>query len=135
MTTYNSVAEHPLFAQVVPYLIIEKVKPDGDVRPRRRIELRGMPEDLTRRAIRATVKCAHCGLPIFPFRPRTKGDGERVEIPRHVYVAVACPLDVSIGCSRGKAAKQAYIDIEYEYERLRRAARGFPPPPVRGRRS
>ena len=111
----KSVVDHPLFPKLVPFLKIEKYARDGGTnKPRRRLEIRtsDMPMKLQRQMLEMKVACVRCGAAIHPFRPRLRGSSNRTELPRCVYLAVACPLDVNIGCSRGKAAKQAYIDIE-----------------------
>jgi len=114
-----SVELHPLFKRIAQFVRIEKYDRDGGhSKPRIRIEVATtmMPPNLIREMLKAEVQCVRCGQPIHPFRARTKGSSDRTELPRHVYVAVACPLDVNIGCSRGKAAKEAYIAIEEAVE-------------------
>jgi hypothetical protein len=43
---------------------------------------------------------AACGRMVHPFRERGPGG--------HIYYAPCCPLHVSVGCSRGKAARDEY---------------------------
>lgn len=111
---YDSMTHHPLFKQIAPYIKIEKYARDGGHKnPRRRIELRSdIPVQLVKKALGLEVKCCACSNPIHPFRPRLRGQGDRPEIPRHIYVAVACDLATSVGCSRGLSAKNEYLQIE-----------------------
>lgn len=89
----------------------------GHVDPRRRFEL-DLPAGsaLLDLALSCRCACAACGAAIRPFRQRKKSGKPAVRSRRSVgerlYVAVACPLDVSVGCSRGDAAADAYVALE-----------------------
>ena len=97
-------SQHPFLATIAPYMRVERYVREGSKRtPRPRLELTAAaPTSLLQQALALQTECPHCGAVINPFRTRTKGTGRAN--PRHVYVAVACPLQVSIGCSRGTAA-------------------------------
>jgi hypothetical protein len=65
-----------------------------------------MPAELRERALRARVRCCACRSPMHPIRerrpPRRGATGK-------LYYAAACPLDVSLPCSRGPEAREDYI--------------------------
>jgi hypothetical protein len=108
----------PELAVLGPHLRRELYDRDGGhADPRRRFEL-DLPSDspLVAVALSCRCACAACGAAIHPFRQRKKS-GKPAARPRRavgerLYVAVACPLDVSVGCSRGDAAADAYVDLE-----------------------
>ncbi len=111
-----SIVFHPLWPKLHRYFRVEVYDKDGGHRqPRIRIELTKMPEKLREKALALQMPCVACGQPMHPIRAR--GDGA-------LYYAAACPLDVNIGCSRGKAAK-------LEYNRIRAVFRPdlLPSPP------
>jgi hypothetical protein len=111
---HTSVVDHPLFPQIAQlYRVEEYARDGGHKNPRKRLELKtthAKPK-LIRDMLDMQVACVRCGEPIHPFRARVKGSSDRTELPRHIYCAVSCPLDVDIGCSRGKAARDEYIKI------------------------
>lgn len=91
-----------------PYLKVEEYGRDKSGKgPRFRLELRGAPPEVVEEALAYKVYCATCLSPINAFRRRKKSISS-------VYVAVACPLESCIGCSRGDAPTE-------EYHRIRKA--------------
>jgi len=117
MSVPNSITFHPLWPELQPY-VKDEPAPDAKGRKSRvRLELVGLPDHLARKALKMEVACVSCGQPIFPIRARRgapkRGEEEHAPgIPKHLYIAVACPLQVSIGCSRGRAASVEYSRIE-----------------------
>lgn len=121
MQTYYELLHSELFRRLAPSIKLEEYGRDGGpFRVRRRIELRTKELDpqVLREALHTQCQCVRCRAPIHPFRPRLKGVGDRVELARHVYVAVACPLDVNVGCSRGKQSRDAYVQTQRVVEAL-----------------
>ena len=126
----EALVDHPMFPLLADHIKIEVYDRDGGHRhPRKRLELQtsNLAFEIVRQALEAEVKCCHCGRAIHPFRARkTKADRRsprpsRLQLPRHIYIAVACDLDTNVGCSRGAAAREAYIEIE-QCVRMRRSA-------------
>lgn len=101
-----------LFNAVAPHIRIEIYARDGGhLNPRKRIELDAgnLSSELRRRVLAFTMPCVACGRTINPFRVRaatSKRGGSN-----HVYFAAACPLHVEVGCSRGLAARNEYIQV------------------------
>lgn len=107
----RSVLDHPLWSKLAPYVRKESYNRDGSARdPRNRFELKTMPEKLDARALRMEVRCCKCGATIHPIRARKDGKA-RMEVARHRYLSVSCPLNVNISCSRSKAAKEEYARL------------------------
>lgn len=110
------------FPLLAPHIERQLYDRDGGHRdPRRRFELAlpaGSP--LVDAALAARCQCAACGAAVHPFRRRQAAPERTAETPRRrrrpsgerLYVAVACPLAVSVGCSRGDAAAEAYVQLE-----------------------
>lgn len=98
--------------QVAIYFRIETYARDGGhVRPRKRLEVSSrIPDDIMRRMIDFQMPCVCCGRWMNPFRQRA-GAKLRSTASRHIYFAAACPLDVSIRCSRTPAASDEYIKV------------------------
>lgn len=121
MDTLVDLLHSDLFRTLAPSIRLEVYGKDGGpLKVRRRIELvtGGLDAALLRQALEYTCGCVHCDRPMHPFRPRIKGLGDRVELARHVYMAVACPLDVCVGCSRGTPSREAYLLIREVVEKL-----------------
>ena len=76
----------------------------------RRIELltEGFTDAQVAKLLAMQVRCANCMLPIHPFRRRKGKSAGRAERPSRLFVALTCELQDKIGCSRGKAATEAY---------------------------
>ena len=102
MTTTLNFWQDPAFEEFLPYIVVQ---PAHDTRGgRNRLEVsRWMPLEMLGRALLFRGPCAKCARTIRVFRPRVAGGG--------VYLAVTCPLDVSIPCSRGGASTAAYQAI------------------------
>lgn len=113
-----SVPALPEFPMLGIYIRRELYDRDGGhADPRRRFEMElcaGSP--LTDLALGLRCACASCGAPIHPFRrrkqPAATAARRRKPASERLYVAVACPLHVSVGCSRGDAAAEAYVELE-----------------------
>ena len=69
----------------------------------------GTPGVVVSRALALRGACAECGQAISPFRARMGKDKRGTS--GNVYLAATCPLDVRIGCSRGRRASVAYAAI------------------------
>jgi hypothetical protein len=109
----STLSSHRLFQQFKPYLRIETYAPDGGHKhPRIRIEWKSMPPMLRQMALAATMPCVSCGQPINFIRSRN-AESKR-STSGHLYYACSCPLSVSIGCSRGAAAKDEYLAVRAE---------------------
>lgn len=107
-----SMTKHPLWPQIREYVRIEIYSRDGIKHPRMRIEFKsGMPHRLRSRLLAATMPCVACGSRIHFARTRA-AKTKRGTPHQHLYYAVTCPLDVNIGCSRGKAAAAEYSRVE-----------------------
>ena len=100
------------FRRFVPYIYAEAyTREGGTVNPRNRLEISTeIPSALLSVALAWKAPCAACGKPIHVFRAR-RSPSKRGTPLSNIYLAVACPLDQSIGCSRGGDAREAYIAI------------------------
>ena len=111
MTTATAWWKTPEFGRFVPF--IEMTWPrDKRAGTRPVFDLRSSaPWNVKADALQYTAPCARCGRAIHPFRDRTH-DVPRSKKPYHIYLAVTCPLNVNMGCSRGGHATAAYDAIE-----------------------
>jgi hypothetical protein len=121
---------HPCWPLVAPAVAIESGTLLATGHKHRRIELHTerFTADQVGRILATRIQCAACTHPIAPFRVRRGKSAGRAERPGRLFVALTCELAASIGCSRGKAATEAY-------EGLLRALSAFkaaPPPPPTG---
>lgn len=116
----RSVCDHKLWRKLAKFVVVEKPRRRGEThKPSARIELHPqIPVRLRNAALKMKVGCCRCGLPIAPFRARAK-NGDRMEIVRHIYCAVACPFP-RLGCSRSSLASSAVERIEREVKSGRR---------------
>ncbi len=109
--------EHKLWPEIQPFVQIQIYARDGGHKnPRVRIEFAPMPSKLRKQALSMEVDCCACGKPIHPVRFRAPAKRGK-DVAQHLYCAVACPLDVCIGCSRGRAAREEYLCIREATER------------------
>jgi len=107
--------DHPMWGELAPYMRIEVYDRDGGHQdPRHRIECRPMPANVLELALSLRVACCTCSEPMHPIRLR------RGETFGHAYYAAACPLDVSIRCSR---TAQSRGDYERMVDAVRTAER------------
>lgn len=109
MRELPDLVDHGAWPQIVPRIRLEPYARDGGhAHPRIRIEV-VTPTTASEVAALLAVRCACCACerPIAPIRER---DGGR-RSHQHLYVAVACELEVRYGCSKGRAAKEAYLRI------------------------
>lgn len=100
----QSLLEHASWGDVAPYVEATAYDRDGGhEHPRWRLELRAdAPPEVREQALDVEAECAACGRPHRPFRERQGGS---------IYLAVACPLSVSLGCARSGLAAAAYVAI------------------------
>jgi len=111
---------HPMWGNLAPYFKIEVCAGDGHKRPRFRIEVVAMPEGLVPRALELEVPCCECGRTISPIRyRRSPGNKRDSNVGHHLYYACACPLSVSMGCSRGASARDNYQAVKHAVEASR----------------
>jgi hypothetical protein len=97
--------EHPRWPDLLPYIRLEVYDRDGGhTHPRHRLEVQTPPAALAKDLLTIVVDCAGCGTPMHPVRQRQAGTV-------HLYLAVACPLSVMLGCARSRAAAEAYEQI------------------------
>lgn len=109
----SALAKQFVWPAIRQYLKIEKYSPDGGHRrPRIRIEWTSMPLALAVMVIKETMPCVACGRDINFVRQRTPA--KRGDHVGHLYYAPCCPLTVSIGCSRGNAARDEYNSVRAE---------------------
>lgn len=108
----SALSQHQLYKKLEPFLKIEVYAPDGGHKhPRVRIEWKTIPPLLLAQALAATMPCVACGSSIAFVRQRkTSGRGSTGRF----YYAPTCPLTVSIGCSRGAAARDEYLAVRAE---------------------
>lgn len=100
-TLTPNLIEHPIWPQLAPYFAIEHYSKDG--KGRKRVELKKIADaKLLDEAKAVQVPCACCGKAMSPIRER--GDGS-------LYLAAACPLAVSVKCSRSPKASTAYAAL------------------------
>lgn len=107
----------PYFRSLTPFIRVENyTREGGSTNPRYRLEVLGsMPLEV----LAWEQPCVECGESMHPFRAR-RAESKR-GVSGHVYLAVACPLNQNVGCSRGTRAKDAYIAIrEVIAQELRR---------------
>lgn len=110
----RSLRLHSLWPEIRPYVAIER---DASSSTRVRIEIRSLPRDVAAMALEMRVGCVSCGRPVHPVRVRKEPGNKRDESVGHgLYVAVACPLAVNVGCSRGRAARDEYLRIEADVQ-------------------
>ena len=109
-TVRTSFWRDPEFAEFLPYI---KATAAWDKRHGKspRFDLKsGTPFTVLSKALAFQGTCADCGAKIRPFRSRVS-EAKRGPAQHNVYLAATCPLDVRIGCSRGKRASAAYQEI------------------------
>ena len=113
-----SVQDLPEFQVLGEYIRRELYDRDGGhADPRRRFEMElSVGSPLVDLALGLRCACAACGAAIHPFRqrkPKAAAQSRRRKPgSERLYVAVACPLHVSVGRSRGDAAAEAYVALE-----------------------
>jgi hypothetical protein len=97
------------FGVIKPYIKVEDYVREGggSNNPRHRIEIHSnIPSAVVREALDFEMPCVACGAAIHPFRRR--GPTKRGVNVGHLYYAPCCPLNVSVSCSRGRAASDEY---------------------------
>lgn len=111
----RSLVESPFFDEIRPYIKVQDVRNEAvDKAPRHRIELASnTPHDLVLRALAYRYPCVACGQMVPVFRRRKQPGNKRNTwgAGPAVYVAVACELQVNMGCARGSAASDEYLRI------------------------
>lgn len=112
-----SILDHPIWPVLEPYINDQVYGRDGGPdHPRHRFDVHP-PTDgvLLRRFLATTMPCVTCGTEIHPIRSRAKGRGQ-------LYYAATCPLDVTYGCARSRAARTEYARLKLALEGRRLAA-------------
>lgn len=121
MSLKASITKTKIWSELKPYVHIEEYKREGggSSNPRIRIEFKELPHDLCERALKLRVLCVSCMTPIHPVRSRRPPGNKRSPDPdkeakkrQNLYFAATCPLDQSIGCSRGNAPRVEYSCIK-----------------------
>ena len=100
----------PAFAEFLPYI---KATAAWDKRHGNspRFDLKSsIPLPLLANALTFKGSCTNCGTKINVFRTRST-EAKRGSGGHAIYLAATCPLDVRIGCSRGKKVSVAYQEI------------------------
>ena len=87
------------------YLRVETYDRDGGHKhPRKRIEVETPADPVLRaRFLAIEMPCVHCGAPIHPVRARNGW--------KTLFLAVTCPLDVTVSCARSNDARDAYVAL------------------------
>jgi hypothetical protein len=104
-----SMTKHKLWPVLKDYVKIEIYSRDGIKKPRIRIEFDTMPDPIKTDALNAKMPCSACGDPIQFVRARNAS--VKRGPPKHLYYAATCPLNVKIGCSRGRKAAAEYDHV------------------------
>lgn len=105
----SSITTHDAWPLVKPWIKIQRYGRDPGVhgaRVRIEIVVRPRDADIERQLLALTMPCVACEREMHPIRERHGRPG--------LYYAATCPLDVSMPCSRGAAARD-------EYERVKKA--------------
>jgi hypothetical protein len=115
----STILEHPLWPLLRTMIRIEVYGRDGGPdRPRWRLEVDPPTPAAGRVLLLVTMPCVSCGATISPIRQRAARTRDR----GHFYFAPTCPLSVSLGCSRGRAAHAEYervkLDVEQAQQQL-----------------
>lgn len=107
-TRPTSITHHVLWPDVAELLVVEPAE-GGRVR----LEIKRVSGLAMQWLLMLEVACAACGRTINPARVRKPPENSRSKSVGHgLYLAVACPLEVRIGCSRGKRARDEYLRIQ-----------------------
>jgi hypothetical protein len=109
MRAAASLPEHACWRHIAPLLSVEVGTVLASSHQHRRIELDAsrLSEKQFGMLLGVLVRCPACNAGVCPFRRRFGKSAGRAARPGRLFVALACPLDVNIGCSRGKAASEA----------------------------
>jgi len=102
------ILSHAKWNDIKPFLKIEEVAGDGG---RVRLEIKDVPPTHRAQFLALVMPCVACGAEIHPIRERS-GSKHQVGKLSHLYYACTCPLEVRMGCARGKAARTEYHDVE-----------------------
>lgn len=106
--------EHPRWPELARWLRVQPAEPG-----RVRLELKAVPADAASWLLALLVGCCACARLIHPVRQRRHPGNKRdAKVGHSYYLSVACPLSVSVGCSRGPEAKAAYVAIQEALGRL-----------------
>lgn len=107
-----SILTHPIFKDLEIYFDIQIYDKDGSTTdPRIRIELMELPTDLHKKAVETIMPCVACGREMHPIRERA-GKSGRGHSAQNLYYAATCPLEVNMGCARGKKARDEYRRVK-----------------------
>lgn len=106
----SSILAHPRWPEIRQWARVER-GPRGHLR----FELKHPPPAELPWLLRVQVRCVACGDPIHPVRSRMAPGNKRSENLGHgLFLCVSCPLSVRVGCSRGKAARDECLRLEFE---------------------
>lgn len=108
-----SILSHPGWPILRPYIRIERYARDtGRHGARVRLEIEPPTDgDTLRYLLTIQMACVHCRRIHNPVRPRARRPGW--------YYAGSCPLRVTYGCARSRAARQEYLDVRAAVEAWR----------------
>lgn len=122
MKVVASLIEHACFPHIAGRLHVEQGTKlaSGNIHRRVELDCTGLTERQLAMVLGVRVACAACGATICPFRRRFGKSAGRANRPGRLFTSVACPLDVHIGCSRGKAASDATARLAEAIEAHRR---------------
>lgn len=123
MTPLGGLMTHPTWALVARSVVIEAGSLLATGRKHRRLELpvAEFSNEQVAAVLAMRVPCAACGSLMQPFRTRQGKSAGRAERPGRLFLALTCPLDQRVGCSRGAAATAAYERVIRHVEQLRSA--------------
>lgn len=109
MSAAASLPEHPIWTHIAHRLLVESGTKLASGKAHRRIELdcAGLTEHQLAMVLAVRTRCPSCGDTVCPFRRRFGKSAGRASRPGRLFLALCCPLDVRISCSRGKAASEA----------------------------
>jgi hypothetical protein len=122
----RSLPQTAWWSHVAPALQAEQGAALASGRRHRRIELLTAPfsNEQLARLLLLQLPCASCGAAMFPFRRRRGRSAGRAKRPGRLFVTVACPIGVSVACSRGRAASDATEALAVAILRQRQCASG-----------
>ena len=107
-----SILKHPIFEKLERFFDIQIYDKDGSTTdPRIRIEISELPVDLKAEALAATMPCVACNREMHPIRERA-GKAGRGHTAQNLYYAATCPLEVNMGCARGRKARDEYRRVK-----------------------
>ena len=100
-----SLTAHPEWKNISPWIrIVAYDRDGGHAHPRKRINIAPIDDVKLAEFLQSlTMPCVTCGREIHPIRFSRDWN--------MMYVAVTCPLTISIACARARAASEEYTRI------------------------